>query len=398
MAWTPEQLTGIAATWNDPNISIAEKQRQMTEFGVNVDDIAQATGKDRSIIGNTLVAGGAQRGFGGYSQGITDTYSGVDNFQPTPTPTPSQTTVGGGLLGQAQTVVGPVSPTPTTTTTQTPTTGILNTAGTSTYTPGALGDPAKWTITPDQTVAGQMNTLTDANNPFTQQARTRAQQTANQRGLLNTSMALTAADSAAYDAALPIAQADAANASKVAGYNTDQLYQTGVKNFDAQNQAGIANASQANQMAQANLSAQTQKYINDQNTQTQMAIKTMDTAAQQHLAEVENASKALIQSSSVASNAFSTYQQTLYNNSVNTNMDANARYLANESAFNVYQQQLHMAALLTGTPDVSSLLTFTEINPNKTSGGGSTTVGAPALPLTPGTYSPGYESLGNSPA
>jgi len=102
----------------------------------------------------------------------------------------------------------------------------------STPTPQSLGLPATWTISPDQTVEGRINNLTDPNNPLIAQARSRALGTMNGRGLLNSSIAMGAADSAAYDAATPIATADAANASKVAGYNTDQKNQFAIKNLD----------------------------------------------------------------------------------------------------------------------------------------------------------------------
>ena len=87
-------------------------------------------------------------------------------------------------------------------------------------TPGAkLTDPSTWTTTSDQTVAGQLTGLLNPNNPLMQQARTRALTQANSRGLLNSTIAETGADAAMNDIALQIAQADAAQGSKVAGYN-----------------------------------------------------------------------------------------------------------------------------------------------------------------------------------
>ena len=126
-------------------------------------------------------------------------------------------------------------------------------ATTTTMTPTKLGDPSKWTTTPDQTVAGQIQNLTDPNSPLIQQARSRATQQANARGLINSSMALTGADSAAYDAAMPIAQADAAQASKVAGYNVDTANQFKVKDADTETQVGLANMGAKNQTSQFNV-------------------------------------------------------------------------------------------------------------------------------------------------
>lgn len=126
-------------------------------------------------------------------------------------------------------------------------------ATTTTLTPTKLGDPSTWTTTPDQTVAGQIQNLTDPNSPLIQQARSRAAQQANARGLINSSMALTGADAAAYDVAMPIAQADAAQASKVAGYNVDTSNQFKVKDADTATQVGLANMGAQNQTSQFNV-------------------------------------------------------------------------------------------------------------------------------------------------
>lgn len=76
-------------------------------------------------------------------------------------------------------------------------------------------DPAK------QTVAGQLSSVMSADSPLIQQARSRAMEQMNARGLANSSMALSAADSAAYEAAVPIAKADAATYFDAAKTNTD---------------------------------------------------------------------------------------------------------------------------------------------------------------------------------
>lgn len=64
-------------------------------------------------------------------------------------------------------------------------------------------------VTPDATVEGRLSGLLSQNNPYIDRARTEAAQLANRRGMLNTSMAAGAAEGAAIDRALPIAQQDA---------------------------------------------------------------------------------------------------------------------------------------------------------------------------------------------
>lgn len=64
------------------------------------------------------------------------------------------------------------------------------------------------------TVQGQLNSMLDSDSPLMKRAETQGKQFANQRGLLNSSMAAGASQGAMIDRATPIAQQDA-------GYNQD---------------------------------------------------------------------------------------------------------------------------------------------------------------------------------
>lgn len=77
-----------------------------------------------------------------------------------------------------------------------------------------------------QTVAGQLQSILNVNNPLMQQARSKALQTANASGLRNSSMAQTSADLAMYDKALQIATPDAStyyDANKTSTAATNQF-------------------------------------------------------------------------------------------------------------------------------------------------------------------------------
>lgn len=109
----------------------------------------------------------------------------------------------------------------------TPTTETFNLSG--------LKDSTDWTVDPKtQTVSGQLESVISSNSPLIQQARARALQSMNSRGLTNSSMATGAADSAMYDAAMPIAQGNAAVYSDAAKTNAAQKNQFGMA---ANNQA-----------------------------------------------------------------------------------------------------------------------------------------------------------------
>lgn len=79
----------------------------------------------------------------------------------------------------------------------------------------------RWEVAPNETVRSQLEQIIADDSPLMQQARARALQTANSRGLLNSSMAMTAADSAMYDAAMPIATQDAATYARAGEFNAN---------------------------------------------------------------------------------------------------------------------------------------------------------------------------------
>lgn len=84
-----------------------------------------------------------------------------------------------------------------------------------------LQNPTGWDVQPNETVRSQLQQIIADDSPLMQQARTRALQTANSRGLLNSSMARTAADSAMYDAAMPIATQDASTYARAGEFNSN---------------------------------------------------------------------------------------------------------------------------------------------------------------------------------
>jgi hypothetical protein len=97
--------------------------------------------------------------------------------------------------------------------------------------------PSTWTVNPSQTTQGIIQSLTSQDSPVLQQARERALQEANARGMLNTSSAINAADQALYDRASMIAATDA------------NLYgQAASQNAQASTQVSMFNAGQQNEM------------------------------------------------------------------------------------------------------------------------------------------------------
>jgi hypothetical protein len=82
-------------------------------------------------------------------------------------------------------------------------------------------------VSADETVSGQLKKVMEADNPLVQQARTRAVEAANKRGLLNSSMAVQAGEQAALNVALPIASQDASTHAQRGAMNQQFQQQAG---------------------------------------------------------------------------------------------------------------------------------------------------------------------------
>jgi hypothetical protein len=101
-------------------------------------------------------------------------------------------------------------------------------------------DPSLRTVDPEkETVSGRLDAILGKDNPYITRARAGAAQTANSRGLLNSSIAAGAGEAAAIDAALPIAGADASTYGTAARENQAAKNTAGQFNAGAQNQFGL---------------------------------------------------------------------------------------------------------------------------------------------------------------
>ena len=181
----------------------------------------------------------------------------------------------------------------TSATSQTPattSTGLVNgTASSSTSPANANQGPSQWSVTAPQTVAGQFSNLSANSSPIMQQARTNALQQMNGRGLVNSSMALTAGDQAAYNAILPIAQADA-------GINAD----AGKTNNAYDNQFKTASNLQTNTQSNMGLNQQFAKENQAAQVQAQKELAVINSDAAARLAATNNEHAKLLSTNSNA--------------------------------------------------------------------------------------------------
>lgn len=210
-----------------------------------------------------------------------------------------------------------------------------------------------WNVSKDQTVAGNIESLIANDGPLMQQARTRAAQQMSARGLINSSLAASAADSAMYDVANTIAQSDAATRAKAAGYNVDQL-----------NQQVTLDKQLANQMAQAQLSSDTSRYSTDVNANTQrlnnesaQLIARLNNDQQLTLQKMQNENQRLLQTNQQAAQAYNNSMQYIDVINRDPNLDSAAKTRAQAQIYYNLDTQLRTLSRVSGL-DVSSNLSL----------------------------------------
>jgi hypothetical protein len=268
------------------------------------------------------------------------------------------------------------------------------------------------TVDPSQTVAGQLSGIISDDSPLLQQARAQAQANANSRGLLNSSMANTSAESAVLSTALPIAQQDAstnftnstnntnatnqnsqynatntqntnlANASNeqqtnLANASNEQ--QTGLANqnatntasqfgANAQNAASSQNAQQDTQTSQFNaqasntaaidaMQASTQTYIDSQDNANKVQLQAMDDDNKTQLANIQAQYQELMQSSQSADDIFKSIVGNITTITTDTTMSPQAKQDAVNQQLSMLRSGMAVAGQVGGV-DLGNLLNF----------------------------------------
>jgi hypothetical protein len=230
-----------------------------------------------------------------------------------------------------------------------PSTGIVNSARGSGYT--------AWNMTPEQTVEGRIQSIINPGNPIIASARADAVDTMNARGLANSTLAITAADKAAYAAAIPIAQQDAATAAKSVGYNADIQNQMSMQNRQLGSAESIAQLQADTQRFTAGLSADTQKFVAGLQSDTQQAIAGLDNTNKVQLQGMVNDNSRLLQTNQNAATAFNQSMVAVANIQNNDKMDGPAKTQAIASIMQNLQMQLKTLGTVANI-DLSGTLDF----------------------------------------
>lgn len=128
------------------------------------------------------------------------------------------------------------------------------------------------------TVQGQLDNIIAANSPIMQRAAAKADTQSNARGILNSSMAVGAAQGAVMDAAMPIAQADAASTNQYALTNAAAANQNAQFNAGQDQQVKLADQNAINSTNQFNNSGAQQVALTDAQAKNAMGILNVNNA------------------------------------------------------------------------------------------------------------------------
>lgn len=191
-----------------------------------------------------------------------------------------------------------------------------------------------WTIDPTKTSAGLLSEYLNPDSPLMVQARAEAMRTANKRGLINSSLAASAGESAMIDKATPLATNDAnlygqSGQFNANAFNTAELNNSGlgtnvnVKNAEAINQAqaqakgaqtqvsitnaGLGtdvskfNSAQTQQNQQFNASAANTAALTTAQLTNQTSIANMQAAANLQLQQIQSSTSMSIAEKQIAS-------------------------------------------------------------------------------------------------
>jgi len=182
-------------------------------------------------------------------------------------------------------------------------------------------------------VQSRLKGLLDENNDYIKQARTEGLQQANARGLLNTVMAARAAQGAAIDRALPIAQQDASTLNqrdladmeaqnRASEYNANANNQASQFNAGNQQQMNLANMEAENRSREYNASNQQNMTLANMDAQNKMILSKMDVESRALLADQDMKWKAQIQADTNANASYNQYLQQFFE--INNNKDMTA--------------------------------------------------------------------------
>ena len=194
------------------------------------------------------------------------------------------------------------------------------------------------------TVSGQANSIIGQGGPLMQQAANTGNALAAQRGLLNSSMGIQAAQNAVLQNATQLAQGDVNALNQASQFNAQSQNQTLAQNTANQQATNQFNTQQGNAMSTWNLGQQ-----------NEAVMKTLDANNKESLMNIEANYKSLMQGSSSASGMYEQMLKNLADISASKDMDAGAKSTAIQNQLTYLRTGMTMLQNMTG---IQNLVTF----------------------------------------
>lgn len=257
---------------------------------------------------------------------------------------------------------------------QVPGGGLINPtapAATAVATPAAAAgfQGAQTTVNqPTDTMQGQIGSIIDANSPLMQQAARRANEQANSRGLLNSSLAVESGQRAVLDAAIPIAQHDAGTFTNTRlanqnSTNAGQQFTAAATNQASQTNASLGtdtsqrNAAAANTVQLTNMDQSFKTAITNADAQNKVVLQQLGDSTKTNLANIEADFRTLMQTSASASDMYRQVQDSISKVVVDPNMNAAAKASAINGYMGNLKTALNLVTSINGV-NVGALLSF----------------------------------------
>jgi hypothetical protein len=228
----------------------------------------------------------------------------------------------------------------------------------------------------DDSVANKVTGLLATDSPLITQAQTKAKASANQRGLLNSSMAVQAGQEAAFSAVLPIASQDASQTAQKNLSGQAFKQDTSIQAQQIQGQKDLqASDNAANMQRLTTQISSNEKLAADENA-LKLGIANLDVASQQKIAQMNISSTERINATNAAVN-----MSQVYANAYNSVMSNEKLTAAEREA-----QLTHISALMDSNFGLVEQIYGVDLQWASPTGGGRS--GIPGTPATGGGTNP----------
>lgn len=181
---------------------------------------------------------------------------------------------------------------------------------------------------PTETVQGQLDSFLSSGSPILERARAGATQTANKRGLINSSIAAGAGESAAIDAATPIATSDANIYNQAAGQNLQYQNQAASQNSQQGTQVNLSNATEQNKASSQNAQLSSQIAQSNADNNLKLIMQNADDATKTALATMDAQNRNLLQTNASAADLYKQGQTAISQIIMNKDLDGPAKNAA----------------------------------------------------------------------